>query len=104
MATEETNSQFVCAIDLGGTHLRAATIGRDGHIHFRLKQKTPITEDPLEAVAALIAAVRKCDEQSATEQRSIRMISVVVPGTVNIAAGRITRIPNLPALDSFELR
>src|SRR5262249_32900475 len=102
-AAEKTNDQLVCAVDLGGTHLRAATIGASGEIQFRLKQRTPVTDDPREVVKAIVAAARKCDEQSEAEGHPIRAISVVVPGTVNIAAGRVTRIPNVPSLDSFEL-
>jgi glucokinase len=103
MGARETNGQLVCAVDLGGTHLRAATIDPNGRIQFRLKQRTPVTDDPQEIVSAIVTAARKCDEQSEAEGHSIGTISVVVPGTVNIADGRITRIPNVPCLDSFEL-
>ena len=100
---DETNGQLVCAVDLGGTHLRAATVHPNGRIQFRLKQRTPVTDDPQEIVSAIVMAARKCDDQSEAEGHSIGTISVVVPGTVNLAAGRIMRIPNVPALDSFEL-
>jgi len=103
MATEEMNGDLVCAVDLGGTHLRAATIDSSGRIHFRLKHNTPTTADPQEIVDAIVAAARKCDEHSQAESKSVGTISVVVPGTVNIAAGRVTRIPNVPSLDSFAL-
>src|SRR6266851_5367699 len=46
----------VFAADLGGTHLRAATVDEAGKIHFRLKQKTPQAETPDEIVQALVAA------------------------------------------------
>jgi glucokinase len=98
-----TTDHLVFAVDLGGTHLRAAMIDPDGHIHFRLKQKTPITDDPQEIVSALIAAARVCDERSKAEDLSVGSISVVVPGTVNGAAGKIVTIPNVPCLDSFAL-
>jgi glucokinase len=103
IGADETNGQFVCAVDLGGTHLRVATIDPRGHIRFRLKQRTPVTDDPQKIVSAIVIAARKCDEQSEAEGHFIGTISVVVPGTVNIAGGRITRIPNVPCLDSFEL-
>jgi glucokinase len=103
MATEEMNGRLVCAVDLGGTHLRAATIDANGKIWVRWKQNTPITDKPQEIVEAIVAAVRQCDEQRAGAGHSSGMISVVVPGTVNIATGKVTRIPNVPCLDSFEL-
>lgn len=98
-----TSGQLVFAVDLGGTHLRAATIDESGNIHFRLKQKTPVTKDPLELVSALIAAAAACEEHGRAEGKSIGSISVVVPGTVNVADGRIVTVPNVPCLDSFEL-
>jgi glucokinase len=103
IVTDETNSQLVCAVDLGGTYLRTATIDPRGRIQFRRKQRTPVTDDPQEIVSAIVMAARKCDEQSEAAGYSLGTISIVVPGTVDIASGRITRIPNVPALDSFEL-
>jgi len=102
-SADRTTDRLVFAVDLGGTHLRAATIDENGRIHFRLKQKTPATNDPREIVSALIAAARVCDERSAVEGKSIGSISIVVPGTVNVRAGKILTIPNVPCLDSFEL-
>jgi len=102
-SADRTTDRLVFAVDLGGTHLRAATIDENGHIHFRLKQKTPATKNPQEIVSALIAAARVCDERSAVEGKSIGSISIVVPGTVNVRAGKILTIPNVPCLDSFEL-
>jgi len=102
-SADRTTDRLVFAVDLGGTHLRAATIDENGRIHFRLKQKTPATNDPREIVSALIAAARVCDERSAVEGKSIGSISIVVPGTVNVRPGKILTIPNVPCLDSFEL-
>jgi glucokinase len=102
-STDRINDRLVFAVDLGGTHLRAATIDEHGRIHFRLKQNTPATDDPQEIVSALIAAARACDEQTEAAGKSIGSISVVVPGTVNGAAGKIVTIPNVPSLDSFAL-
>jgi len=102
-STDRTNDRLVFAVDLGGTHLRAATIDEDGRIHFRQKQNTPVTDDPQEIVSALIAAARVCDEQAKAAGKSIGSISVVVPGTVNGAAGKIVTIPNVPSLNSFAL-
>ena len=103
-STGRPTDHLVFAVDLGGTHLRAATIDENGYIHFRLKQKTPVTNDPREIVSALIAAARTCDERSEAEGHSVGSISVVVPGTVNVAAGKIIKVPNVPCLDSFELK
>ena len=102
-AAEQTKGELLCAIDLGGTHLRAAAIDASGHIHFRLKQRTPAANNPRDIVAALIAAARECDNRCEAEGRSISSICVVLPGTVDVAAGQVVKVPNIPCLNSFAL-
>ena len=96
------NAGVVFAADLGGTHLRAATIDQAGRIHFRLKQNTPAAEKPEEIVSALVATVRECERQTNAGGR-INTVSVVVPGSVNVEAGLIVKAPNIPCLDGFHL-
>ena len=105
--TESTNSSkieaqattSIFAADLGGTHLRAATVDNQGNILFRLKQKTPSAKRPEDIVRALVLAVRECEQQGA----EIRSLSIVVPGSVNVKAGTIVKAPNLPCLDGYHL-
>jgi glucokinase len=97
-----TSAEVVFAADLGGTHLRAATVDEDGHIHFRLKQNTPHTEKPEDILRELVSAVEQCRQQSKAEGR-IRAVSVVVPGSVNVAEGVAVKAPNLACLDGFRL-
>lgn len=93
---------LVFTVDLGGTHLRAATIDAVGRIHTRVKQTTPAAETADKIVSAIVGAARQCQQQ-VTAGDSIRAISVVVPGSVNVAAGKIVKAPNLPCLDGFPL-
>ncbi len=99
----ERSSEVVFAADLGGTHLRAATVDENGTIHFRLKQKTPHASEPDEIVRALVQAVHECEAQSQINGDSIRAVSVVVPGSVNVKQGVIMKAPNLACLDGFRL-
>jgi glucokinase len=93
---------LIFAADLGGTHLRAATIDREGEIQFRSKQNTPQGTDPLAIVDAIVSAVRECRQQSASADQ-ISAVSIVVPGTVNVENGAVVKAPNLPCLDGFQL-
>jgi glucokinase len=102
-SAERTSSEVVFAADLGGTHLRAATVDENGTIHFRLKQKTPHASDPTEIVRALVNAVRECETQSQIKGDRIRAVSVVVPGSVNVKQGVVMKAPNLACLDGFPL-
>ena len=97
----QVKNGFVCAIDLGGTHLRAALVDQNGKIFFRFKQKTPIANDPEVIVQAIVGAVKECQES--LSDRQVGAVSVVVPGTVNAEEGKIVKAPNVAALDEFNL-
>jgi glucokinase len=100
---ERANAGCVFAADLGGTHLRAATVSDRGRIHFRHKRDTPRAESPDEIVAALVHAARECEKQEAIAGERPRAVSVAVPGTVDAKAGVVVKAPNLPCLDGFPL-
>lgn len=102
-ASEQASHGLIFAADLGGTHLRAATVDRSGRIHFRHKQSTPQAEAGEEIVEALVAAVSECEKQCAGAREQISAISVVVPGTVNVEEGTVLKAPNVPCLDGFRL-
>ena len=97
---------FVFAADLGGTHLRAATVDETGRIHFRLKQDTPRADSAAEIVRSLVLAARECETQTTAKVGgtcAFKAISVVVPGTVNVEQGIVVTAPNLSCLDGFPL-
>ena len=94
---DKTDSGLIFAADLGGTHLRAATVDRRGHIHSRFKQITPQVADANAIVDAIVKAVHECDTAD------ISAVSLVVPGTVKVEEGAVVKAPNLPCLDGFRL-
>jgi len=103
VTTESSNVRdLIFAADLGGTHLRAATVDRHGKIQFRFKQNTPQAKDANAIVDAIVAAVRESQQQSGSVNH-ISAVSLVVPGTVNVAGGAVVKAPNLPCLDGFHL-
>ena len=101
MSNDSPKARAVIAADLGGTHLRVATVDEGGRILFRLKQNTPRAEDPEVIVDALVSAARSCEEQS--PGADVRAVSVLIPGLVNVAAGMIVRVPNVGGLDGFQI-
>ena len=102
MTASTNNTGLIFAADLGGTHLRAATVDCKGRIQFRSKQNTPQVADASAIVDAIVAAVRECEQQTGGAGR-ISAVSVVVPGTVNVEEGAVVKAPNLPCMDGFRL-
>jgi glucokinase len=98
-----THSELVLAVDLGGTNLRVAAVDRTGKIHCHSKQRTPQTGNADEIVRALIDALRACASTVTEQGGAISAVSIVVPGTVDIAEGVVVKVPNLPCLDGFQL-
>jgi len=94
---------LIFAADLGGTHLRAATVDERGRIHFRSKQNTPQGTDPNQIVAAVVDAVREYRKEIGNGPDGLKAVSLVVPGTVKVAEGVVVKAPNLPCLDGFPL-
>ncbi len=100
---KDSRGDCVFAADLGGTHLRSATVSEDGQIHFRHKQTTPRGENANEIVNAIVQAARECGTSEIATGQTVRAISVVVPGTVNVAEGIVVKAPNVSSLDGFPL-
>lgn len=97
---ELTDLDLVCAVDLGGTNLRAANIDRDGRIHEHIRTETPASGTAADVVAAIAAAVRECE---ATCSGQLRKVSVVIPGSVHVETGVVINAPNIPSLPGYEL-
>ena len=94
---------LIFAADLGGTHLRAATVDEHGKIHFRSKQNTPQGTDPNAIVAAVVSAVSDYKKEFGAAADELKAVSLVVPGTVKVEEGTVVKAPNLPCLDGFPL-
>lgn len=94
---------LIFAADLGGTHLRAAVVGCDGKIHYRLKQPTPQAEKPDGIVHALVDAAHEGARHIAPKGERISAVSIAVPGTINFEEGVVVKAPNVPCLDGFRL-
>jgi glucokinase len=77
-----------------------AIIDREGHIHERLKLKTPATSKATEIVSAIAESVGACEARAAT---AIQAVSVVVPGSVQHGTGVVVNAPNIPSLAGFRL-
>jgi len=100
---QDLTDHLVCAVDLGGTNLRAANIDREGSILERIKVSTPDTDEPNEIVSAIASAVIECANQAEQRGEEIQAVSVVVPGSVQTDTGVIVNAPNIQAIVGFDL-
>ena len=100
---EISQEPLVCAVDLGGTNLRAATIDPAGKFHERVRLLTPHTTDANEIVSAIASAVTECAGQAALRHEQVGSVCVVVPGSVHAETGLVVNAPNVPALVDFAL-
>jgi glucokinase len=98
-----SKDNLVCAVDLGGTNLRAANIDRDGRIHERLRSPTPHSNKPEDVVSGVAAAVHQCETEALQRGARIKSVSVVVPGTVHLETGLVFNSPNVSSLEGFKL-
>lgn len=105
MDQDAKEAGLVCAVDLGGTNLRAAVIDTEGKIRFRVRHDTPHSaKTPDEVVSALMAAARECEKGIAPADAAIGAASFVVPGRVDANQAVVIQAPNIPCLDNFALR
>ena len=100
---EREKSDLICAVDLGGTNLRAANVDRDGRIYERVKTPTPETDQAQDIVSAIVAVVRGCETAGLKRGATIQAVSVVVPGSVQVGTGVVVNAPNIPSLPGFRL-
>jgi glucokinase len=98
-----SKDNLICAVDLGGTNLRAANIDRDGRIHERVRTATPGSGTAEDVVAAIAAVVRECKSACSKRGGQVRGVSVVVPGSVHVETGVVINAPNIPSLPGYEL-
>jgi len=100
---EPKEDDLVCAVDLGGTNLRAANIDRAGRIHDRIKRATPASGKAESVVSAIVAAVRECEAAGTERGAQLQLVSVVVPGSVHVETGVVVNVPNIGSLQGHRL-
>lgn len=98
------NGAAVLAVDLGGTHLRAALVDSTGKILAHVKSETPKESTADCVVRALVKAERQCSSEANAAHATVIAASVVVPGTVDKANAIVVQAPNLPCLNHFGLK
>ena len=100
MPKNPSSDSLVFAVDLGGTHLRAALVDDAGRILNQLKQETPKGDSALCIVNALVNAAQQWE----SDKLPVVAASIMVPGAVDCKKAVVLQAPNLPSLVNFELK
>lgn len=95
-------AEYSIGLDLGGTNLRAAAVGRDGVMMGKVSGRTQFSEgreailrDMVEAIAGL---------RTEFGENHLAGIGIGVPGFISMKEGVIKNCANIPALENFPIR
>jgi glucokinase len=97
-----TQPAYSIGVDLGGTNLRAAAIGRDGKLLCKVGGKTNLREGRDAVIEDIVFGIRALRDQFGHE--SLAGVGVAVPGFIEIERGLIVGSHNLPQFDGFPVR
>ena len=95
------NNEVVLAVDLGGTNLRMAAVGRDGRIFSHAKIETEKANEPKSLVEAFSSLADKC-RAALTAGQMVIGIGAGVPANIR-SDGVLKNLPNLRALEGMNL-
>ncbi len=95
--------KIALALDLGGTNIRLAAIGEDGTVYSRSRSATPKQSTSGEIVDIIVSLADQCRHNVPVDS-TVFAIAAAVPATIDMAAGVLTKLPNLRALEGVCLR
>jgi glucokinase len=95
-------SEYSIGVDLGGTNLRAAAIGRTGEVLEKISGSTNFSEGREAVLADIVSAINTLRGKHGTG--GLAGMGVGVPGFIRIKEGFITGSNNLPYLEDFPVR
>jgi len=93
-------TDWIIAIDLGGTQMRAALCTPDGTIHKRVRKKTKAQLGP----EAVLERICQTAQEVWPENESVQAIGMLAPGPLDPFNGVVMGAPNLPGWDRVPVR
>jgi glucokinase len=94
---------YVIAVDLGGTQLRAALVAADGRIAAHERTATLVQEGPTAVVGRMLSLIAQVHLFLPAGARLLG-VGVGAPGPLDPATGIVYSPPNLPGWEAFPLR
>lgn len=95
--------QYVIAVDLGATQLRAALVAADGRVVAHERTPTLVHEGPIAVVGRMLALINQVGLFLPTGGRLLG-VGIGSPGPLDPESGIVYSPPNMPGWESFALR
>jgi len=89
-----SNPTHVVGVDLGGTNVRAAVIGKDEKIAAQARNPSAAREGAARVVEQTVLTIRQAIESAGLMPTDIGCIGMAVPGHIDTATGVIIWTPN----------
>jgi len=86
---------YVITIDVGGTKILSALIDKNKQIVERVKIPTDASKGPGFIVECIVDSINQLLQKTGVNIKSVKALSLGIPGTVNPESGIITDAPNL---------
>ena len=99
VVAEKVMAAYALAADVGGTNMRAALVGEDGHIHE--KRSVPTEADEPAKVVTDRLMVLMTEVRGMAGQGEVAGIGLAVAGPTEPETGTMRNPPNLPQLDGY---
>jgi len=96
------HSLFI-GIDLGGTKISTALVGRDGEIVAHDYQPTRAAEGEQAVIGRMLDGARRVMAQAGVDGSQVAAVGIGAPGPVDIEAGVVVAPPNLPGWERVPL-
>ncbi|HMQ29186.1 MAG TPA: ROK family protein, partial [Chloroflexaceae bacterium] len=94
---------YVIAVDLGGTQLRAALVAADGRVVAHERTPTLVQEGPLAVVGRMLTLIARVRLLLPAGGRLLG-VGIGAPGPLDPETGIVYSPPNLPGWEAFPLR
>ena len=94
--------EYSIGVDLGGTNLRAAAVGRDGKILGKHSGSTNLKEGRDAVIDDVVASIRVLQDQFGQER--LAGVGVAMASFIRMKEGIIANSNNLPSLEGVALR
>jgi len=96
--------EVIIAIDLGGTNVRVATVNLKGEILHKITSPTESSRGRKRLTENMLSKIQEVMGRFPEEEFEVIGGGFGIPGAIALDQGIVTRSPNLPALDGFDIR